>query len=150
MGISTTVLQQQTIVPTGSNWSQTVTFAQFDPTLGTLVDVQVGITAAVTGSVSLENLGVTSGTETVSLPGTVSVFDPSGTFITSVNTDATGSATLAAFDGTDDYLGTSDATLAGLSGTQSTLEFCRPGGVLPARRRGTGVVQRHHPGPSDG
>jgi collagen type I/II/III/V/XI/XXIV/XXVII alpha len=140
MSISTTVLQQQTIVPTASNWSQTVTFAPFDPTLGTLVDVQVGIAAAVIGSVSLENLGVTSGTDTVSLPGLVSVFDPSGTFITSVNTDATGSATLAAFDGTDDYLGTSGTTLAGLSGTQSTLEFYQPGAAELALFSGTTPV----------
>ena len=127
MGTSTTVLQQQTIVPTASNWSQTVTFAPFDPSLGTLVDVQVGISAAVTGSVSLENLGATAGTDNVSLAGSVSVFDPSGAFITGVNPDTTGSATLAAYDGTDDYLGNSGTTLAGLSGTQSALELYQPG-----------------------
>jgi hypothetical protein len=123
MTTDTTVLQQQTIATTTSDWSQTVTFAPFDPLLGTLVDVQVGITADVTGSVSLENLGATSGTAVVSLPGEISVFDPSGAFIADVNADATGSATLAAFDGTDNYLGNSGTTLAGLSSTQSLLDF---------------------------
>src|ERR1039457_2029679 len=123
MTTDTTVLQQQTIATTTSNWSHTVTFAPFDPTLGTLVDVQVGITADVTGSVSLENLGATSGTAVVSLPGEISVFDPSGAFIADVNADATGSATLAASDGTDNYLGNSGTTLAGLSSTQSLLDF---------------------------
>jgi collagen type I/II/III/V/XI/XXIV/XXVII alpha len=123
MATGTTVLQQQTIAVTPSDWSQTVTFAPFDPTLGTLVDVQVGITAAATGSVALENLGATSGTVNVSQPGTISVFDPSGVLITSVNPDASGSASLTEFDGTDDYAGTSGTTVSDLSNTQSTLAF---------------------------
>lgn len=78
MTAETTVAQRQTIGETPAKWSQAVTFAPFDPVLGTLVDVQVGITAKATGSVSLENLGVTSGTDSVALRRTVPVFDPGG------------------------------------------------------------------------
>jgi hypothetical protein len=123
MATDTTILQQQTIADTPSNWSQTVTFAPFDPTLGTLTDVQIGVTAEVTGTVSLENLGPTSGTDYVSLPGTVSVFGPDDAPITSATVTANGSASLGAFDGADDYLGNSGTTLAGLSGTQSFLDI---------------------------
>ena len=123
MTTDTTVLQQQTIAETPSNWSQTVTFAPFDPSLGTLNDVQIGVTAEVNGTVSLEDLGPTSGTDYVSLPGTVSVFGPDDTPITSVTATASGSASLGAFDGADNYLGNSGTTLAGLSGTQSFLDL---------------------------
>ena len=123
MAAETTVLQRQTIATASSNWSQTVTFAPFNPALGTLVDVQVGITAAVTGTVSLENLGATAGTVDVSQSGTVSVFGPDGAFITSANPDATGSAPLAAFDGSDNYAGPSGTTLSDLSNTVSALDF---------------------------
>ncbi len=123
MAAETTLLQRQTIAPASSNWSQTVTFAPFDPTLGTLVDVQVGITAAVTGTVSLENLGATSGTVAVSQSGVVSVFSPDGVLITGANPNATGSASLAAFDGTDNYAGPSGTTLSDLSNTVSALDF---------------------------
>jgi collagen type I/II/III/V/XI/XXIV/XXVII alpha len=123
MATDTTILQQQTIAETPSNWSQTVTFAPFDPTLGTLTDVQIGVTAEVTGTVSLDNLGPTSGTDYVSLPGTVSVFGPDDAPISSVTATANGSASLGAFDGTDNYLGNSGTTLAGLSGTQSFLDI---------------------------
>ena len=123
MATDTTILQQHTIAETPSNWSQTVTFAPFDPTLGTLTDVQIGVTSEVTGTVSLENLGPTSGIDYVSLPGTVSVLGPDHTPITSVTATANGSASLGAFDGADNYLGNSGTTLAGLSGTQSFLDL---------------------------
>src|SRR5271170_1321060 len=123
MATDTTILQQQTIAETTSNWSQTVTFAPFDPSLGTLTDVQIGVLAEVTGTVSLEDLGPTGGTDYVSLPGTVSVFAPDGGPITSVTATASGSASLGAFDGTENYLGNSGTTLAGLAGTQSFLDL---------------------------
>jgi hypothetical protein len=126
MTTDTTVLQQQTIATTTSDWSQTVTFAPFDPTLGTLEYAAISITADDTGSVSVENLGDTPTTETVSQPGTLSVFSPDGSFITSVNPDPTGSVSLAAFDGTDDYAGTSGATLSNLSSTASSFAYYYP------------------------
>ncbi len=123
MTTATTILQQQTIAERPSNWSQTVTFAPFDPALGTLTDVQIGVTAEVTGTVSLENLGPTSGIDYVSLPGTVSVFGPDDAPITSVTATANGFASLGAFDGADNYLGNSGTTLPGLAGTQSFLDL---------------------------
>jgi hypothetical protein len=101
MATDTSILQQQTIAQTTSDWSQTIAFAPFDPSLGTLTDVQIGVTAEVTGTVSLENLGPTGGTDYVSLPGTVSVFSPDDTLITNVTATASGSAGLGAFDGDD-------------------------------------------------
>ena len=121
MTTDTTVLQQETIGTTTSDWSQTVTFAPFNPSLGTLTGVEIGVTADVTGSVSVENLGSTAATENVSQLGSISVFDPDGAFITGGTSDATGSVALGAYDGTDNYAGTSGATLPNLSSTQSIL-----------------------------
>ena len=123
----TTVLQTETIAPTQGEWSKSVTFAPFNPFLGTLVDVQIGITSEVTGSVSVENLSPAVGTIAVALDGDVNVYGPDGGWITNSQPTATAGATLGAFDGTIDYGGSSGATLAQLLGTASTLDFDQPG-----------------------
>ena len=54
---STTVIQTQTIADTTTNWTLPSTFAQFDPSLGTLVDVRISVTGDVNATASIENLG---------------------------------------------------------------------------------------------
>lgn len=73
MATQTTVLQQQTIANTPADWSRTVTFAQFDPTLGTLQDVRIDIAATVDGTVSIESLDATPAAITAGLSGAVEV-----------------------------------------------------------------------------
>jgi collagen type I/II/III/V/XI/XXIV/XXVII alpha len=115
-----TPLQQQTITSKTADWSQTVSFAQFDPSLGTLQSVVVGLSGGITGTVSLESLEATPSSSTVALPGQLSLLDPSGLVIAGVTPDPTTSVSLAGYDGTADFAGASGTTLTDLAGTSTT------------------------------
>ncbi len=127
MATQTTVLQQQTIANTPADWSRTVTFAQFDPTLGTLQDVRIDVAATVDGTVSIESLDATPATITGGLSGVVGVSTGS-TQIAADTVAASGNASLAAYDGVSDYLGNSGTTLA-VSQTATTEAVYQPGSV---------------------
>jgi len=127
MATQRTVLQQQTIANTPADWSAKVTFAQFDPTLGTLQDVRIDIAATVDGTVSIESLDATPAAITGGLSGAVEV-STGGTQIAADIVDATGNAKRAAFDGGTDYLGNSGTTLA-VSQTATTEAVYQPGSV---------------------
>lgn len=45
--------QVQSVGDTPADWSQTLDFGQFDPSLGTLDGIDVGLAADVTGSVAI-------------------------------------------------------------------------------------------------
>lgn len=127
MATQTTVLQQQTIANTPADWSRTVTFAQFDPTLGTLQDVRIDIAATVDGTVSIESLDATPAAITAGLSGAVEV-STGGTQIAADTVAASGNASLAAYDGRTDYLGNSGTTLT-VSQTATTAAVYQPGSV---------------------
>ncbi len=110
--IETTIKQSQTIGDTSSNWQQTVTFGQFDPALGTLTAIDVGLTADVTGSVSIESLEAAPSTVTVSQRGFVAVDSPTGIPLVTAAPVAGASANLGAYDGNTDNAGASGDALA--------------------------------------
>ncbi len=102
-----TVLQQQTIADTATDWSQTIPFNQFDPSQGTLQSIDVGLTADLTGSVSVESLEAAPSTVSISQLGNVSVTSPTGVQLADATSFASASANLGAYDGTTDYAGVS-------------------------------------------
>ena len=140
MGTLATPLQQWAISDAVAGWSQNVTFAQFDPTLGTLLDVRVGLTGDVSGSVSVESLEQVASWLTASLPGRITVTGPGGGVITSVAPAIFVSDSLGAFDGTTDYAGPSGAILGGLSDQQSAVAAYRPDATELAQFVGGGSV----------
>src|SRR5690349_1971788 len=105
MSTSKTPLQQQAIADSQPDWSQTVTFTQFDPALGTLLGIDLGVTAAVAGKIAVESLEATASTITASLHGNVGVL---GLPITAEGSLVAG---LSGFDGTADNAGTSGTML---------------------------------------
>lgn len=139
MATQTTVLQQQTIADTSADWSRTLRFAQFDPTLGTLQDVRVGIAATVDGAVSVESLEATPSTVGAALSGLVSVTGAGGAFNASETVVASGSASLSAFDGVTDYLGNSGTVLA-VSQAGTTDAIYQQGNAGLAPFIGTGSI----------
>jgi hypothetical protein len=76
--IQETIKQYQTIGDTPDNWQQTVTFCQFDPSLGALTAVDVGLAADVIGNVSVVDLGPLPATVTARLSSDLSVQSPGG------------------------------------------------------------------------
>ena len=76
--VETTVLQTQTVVDSTGGSVRLSTFAQFDPSLGTLVDVRIGIAGTVSSTASIENQGAAGASVQVALPTTIELFTPPG------------------------------------------------------------------------
>lgn len=98
--IQTTIKQYQTIGDTPDNWQQTVTFGQFDPSLGTLTSVDVGLAADAIGNVSVVDLGPLPATVTAAVSSDVSVQSPGGYSLVAVAARASNSGSVVANDGT--------------------------------------------------
>jgi hypothetical protein len=78
--------------PQAVGWTQTMPFAQFNPALGTLAQLEVGVSAAVAGSVSIQSLDGSVSTVAASFRGLVSVTDPTGVVMDSVAIDPVSTA----------------------------------------------------------
>ena len=140
VGSQTTPLQQQTLGDAIANWVRTVSFAQFDPSLGTLVDVRVGIIGDAAGSASIENLGATAAGVSLYLPVTLNVLSPAGVPMVGAAPMPTASVNLGAFDGAKDYAGASGTILAGLTNSATNQATFTPSGADLAAFVGSGTV----------
>lgn len=91
---------------TGGNETQSV--AQFNSSLGTLNSVQIILNGNLTSDVKVENLDAAPSTVNAQVNGNLSLQGPGGSTLLSVAPTITENSTsLAAFDGTLDYGGTS-------------------------------------------
>ncbi len=106
------VLQQQTVADTATDWQQILPFNQFDPSTGTLDSIDVGLTADLSGIVSIESLEAAPSNVLIEQLGNVSVGSPTGSVLLEEPLFAFGSAALGAYDGTTDYAGTSGTVVA--------------------------------------
>ncbi len=95
----TTIKQYQTIGDTQENWQQTVIFGQFEPSLGTLTAVDIGLAANAIGNVSEVDLGPLSATATATLSSYVAARSPGGFVLDAVAVLATNSGSIVANDG---------------------------------------------------
>jgi hypothetical protein len=139
MSDSATVLQQQTIGDTATDWSQTIPFNQFDPSQGTLQSIGVGLTADLNGSVSVESLEAAPSTVLVTQYGDVSVSSPTDIELADVTPYAFASVNLGAYDGTPDYAGAS-GTILPLSNTVTSTTTFAAGGADLGPLIGTGSI----------
>jgi hypothetical protein len=135
-----TIAQTQTIADTPGTWSQSLDFGQFDPSLGTLLNVNIGLAGDVDGSVSIENLEAAPALFSVALSSLISIAGPDDTFLASTEPQASASVSLGAFDGTLDYAGNSGTTLGALSNTQTQDVVLQPGTSGTDPFVGTGTV----------
>ena len=97
--IQTTIKQYQTIGDTPDNWQQMVTFGQFDPSLGTLTSVDVGLAADAIGNVSVVDGGPLPATVTAALSDYVSAQSPAGFVLDAVVARASNSGSVVANGG---------------------------------------------------
>ena len=72
-----TVQTASVSTPIATGWTKAVSFAQFNPMLGTLVSINAALTATVAGSVSVQSLEGAPSSVTVSLTGSASAVSPS-------------------------------------------------------------------------
>ena len=117
--LKTTILQQQTIATDVGTWLKSLSFNQFDPTLGNLLNIRVSIADTVVGSLGIENLSPTKATVAASVTGGVSVSGPAGTVLGSAYASAGMTVQLGAFDGTMDFTGQSGTAASGINGTHT-------------------------------
>jgi Hint domain len=130
--------QQLTVGATPEGWTAALPFQQFDPSLGTLMGVQILVNGTLSGSISLENLGSAAGTVAVGLPGgfDLSLGDLNlGGFAFNSGT----AATLGAYDGTKDYAGSSGTVIYGTFGVGGLTTSVNDAPHL-AQFTGTGTV----------
>lgn len=115
----TSASQVFTLDPALSGWTRPIAIDRFDPMLGTLLRINVGITAAVDATLSVENLGVgptsitldDSAKFTIDALGTQVLSFTPGSWISGSSQPYT-AAVLNGFDGTRDFAGSSGAVIA--------------------------------------
>jgi Hint domain len=117
----TTVLQTQTVATETTDSTQPISFTQFDPSLGTLVDVRIGVVGDVNGTASIENLGAAATPVQISLPVDFEVFSPDGTEQGTLALDPVSTVNLGAFDGSTDYAGSSGTIDNGIVASGTTV-----------------------------
>ena len=140
MTTATTILQTQTVAASNAGWLMPLSFTKFDPTLGTLLDVRVGITGTVTGTASIENLGATAAEVLIQLPGAIDVLGPANAALASARMTPAAAVTLAAYDGTSDFAGASGTIVSGISNTATVVSLYSPGTAGLAPFVGTGML----------
>jgi Hint domain len=133
--------QQQTIAARPEGWSTRLPFQRFDPSLGTLTGVRVSVDGTLAGSISLENLGSSATTVTVTLPGTMSVSAGDLNLGVAAFNDASAdaAATLGAFDDVKDFAGSSGTVISGTFSTTRVTDGLNDAAHL-AQFTGTGTV----------
>lgn len=109
--------------PSGSTlfpWSETISVPKYNlpASLGTLTKVTFTLTGVTTGDVQLENVGG-AGTKNYSAIGTMTLERPDNSTIVITTPTASGSLSMAAFDGTMDFGGASGAIIPGAASTAS-------------------------------
>ena len=114
----TTVAQTATIAPRSTGWNDAVTVAGFNPTLGVLEAVNVTLVGGLSASIAVENLG-SAGTVTATEQALVTLDRPDGSSVAAAAPSVVGGATLAGFDGSEDFAGPSGSTQSGLQQQQT-------------------------------
>ena len=130
------------IPPTDTDFSQTVSVAQFDPALGTLISRTLTFTATVTGSMGVENTSDASGSDgDMELSARLTVARASDPLnpVTVASPAAAETFALPVFDGTVDFGGTSGLTFADINDTQTVTDTSTDPAIL-ALVTGTGTI----------
>jgi hypothetical protein len=114
-GWAATVSFSDSVALTTTNWSNTMTVDQFDPSLGTLLSVEVDLSGGVEGDYKFESLDAAATTVTGDLEAAISLNRPDGTLLVQSIPVVTKVDGVSAFDKSIDFGGTSGITYLGLS-----------------------------------
>lgn len=125
---------------TPTDFGQPVSVPQFDPTLGTLTQVDITAEVQIEGSIEVENTSGNAIAVTLNLSSVTSMTGPGFGPVEATATTQDVTADLAPFDGTIDFAGVSAATFSGLTGTGSASVALVPGTDDLTPYIGTGTV----------
>jgi len=113
------ISQSDAIAMSNTNWSNTLSFNQFDSSLGTLDSVSFEITGVVAGDARYESMDSAPSTVTLSLEAMLELARPSGAPLVVVFPVVSVVATPGPFDTVIDWSGTSGGAYIGLTATLS-------------------------------
>lgn len=102
-----------------TNWTDTVSIPKFDPTLGTLISVEIEFQGGVVGTTRYENTDAQAATITEQLSAIVKLLYPDLSTVLEVTPVYQAVYNVPAFDGTIDFAGPSGAIHAGVSADDS-------------------------------
>ncbi len=115
-----TITQNASIAPTSTNFSKTMSFQQFDGSLGALTSVQIMDGGSITSTFGIENVDPTPTAVTSTVAGSLGLTGP-GLNLNTVLPSVSRTDQLTAFDNVEDYGGTSGITFQlTTSGSNST------------------------------
>jgi hypothetical protein len=99
-------------------WSSTVSLPKFNPVTGTLTNVRIVVRVNTLGNVAFENRSGATAQATASVTGVATATFPGGA-VCSATTTVPVSVSAPAFDGVNDFGGTSGGVIANLTGTNT-------------------------------
>ena len=126
----TTAPESHVVALTNTDWSQNLVFAKFDPALGTLTRVDFSLEGHVVGSAKFENTGASASTVTMQLKADITLTRPDSSLLVTTIPIANTSDNVSAFDGTNDFGGTSGRTYNNLAATLTNVSFTMSGADL--------------------
>jgi len=118
-----TVSYDASIALRQTNWSDSLVFPKFDPSLGILKKVIFQIDGHVEGNVQFESLDAAGTTITSFLQAEITLFRPDNTVLAVVIPVLMNSDPATAFDGGTDFAGTSGKSYLGLSVDKSEMDM---------------------------
>ena len=102
-----------------TNWSDSITVPQFDPSLGDLVSVTFELTGTVEGDTGFESRDAEESTVTLDLIAILTLKRPDNSNLLVAIPTASETETVSAYDGTLDFAGSSGRTYDNLTDTQT-------------------------------
>ncbi len=128
------------ISPTLTDWRETVAVPQFDPVQGTLYRVEIQITGSITGNANMESLDSQPAIIDLTMASRVDLLGTDGSVIISAEPAASTSRSFTAFDGDNDFAGSSGDQIAGLIGFDESVSATLTEPSDLERFRGTGDI----------
>ena len=123
------VVQSQSFTDPAGYGARLLAFDQFDPAQGILAGIRLEISAEVTGNLWVESLEGRAISLTYAPRAIVSVFSPTAVKLDELSVAGEDTITLAAFDGTIDFAGTS-GTLLAVTASVDGVASTEPGGTI--------------------
>lgn len=125
------VMYNDSIPLSTTNWSSSVTIPQFNPTLGILDSIEFSLAGHVEGDASYESLDAAPATVTLELAAEIELQRPDNSVLVAALPLVQTVENAAAHDGNIDFDGPSGSTFDNLSGDQTEMATLGPP-VLPS------------------
>jgi hypothetical protein len=123
-----------------TNWTDSVSIQKFDPSLGTLTNVEIELIGSVLGTARAESLDAQAAQITLNLAATITLTRPDMSVLAVALPVSASVFNATAYDGVIDFGGTSGITLPGLTSSDSDTIISPPPASDLALFTGVGTI----------